>query len=213
MSSDDQAPRFAQARKDWATAADDAAAALYCDHYDVTPADIYAVESLVDDVHDVSEGYRTHQLLDYCGFDRFIDCTTHVLGVAQRWRPPNRHRDVDLSIRVANGCEGRVPELPKWSRAYRDGRGVLPDVLAFGVWESTLEVFQELHLVDTRSVLDALAAGALSGERHPSGDGTEALYLSLDDLAATDCILASRERVSASPPQPTDPAPESTHDT
>jgi len=197
MSDADQGPRFQQTRKNWATAADDAAATLYCDHYGVDESDIYAVESLVDTVHDVSEGYHTHQLLDYCGFDRFVDTTTHVLGVAQRWRPPDRHRDVDLPLRVANGCEGRVPELPKWKHAHRDGWGVLPDVIAFGTWESTLEVFQELHLLDTRAVLDALAAGAVTGDRHATGDGTAALYLPIDALDDAGCVVASREAVAA----------------
>jgi hypothetical protein len=195
--SDADTPRFQQSRKNWATAADDAAATVYCDYYDIDPSDIYAVESLVDDVHDLSGGYRTHQLLDYCSFDRFIDCTTHVYGVAQRWRPPDQHHDVDVPIRVENGHEDRVPELPKWKHAHRDGRGLLPDVLAFGVWEGTLEVFQSFHLIDVPAVLDALAAGALIGDRHPTGDGTAALYLPIDALDDAGCIVASREAVAA----------------
>ncbi|MEF8815027.1 MAG: hypothetical protein V5A55_14625 [Halovenus sp.] len=184
--------RFQQARKDWATAADELASQCYADHWGVDPADCYAVESLIDDVHDVEAGYQTHQILDYGGCDRIVDAGHRHIHVAQRWRPVGGGDD--LSLRVDNGVPGRVAELQKWRIAYRD-RGYYPSVIAFGRYDGTLRAFPDLWLLGTEAILGALCDGGLTPPRHPTGDGTAAVYIPVEDLRDIGAVLAEFDGV------------------
>jgi hypothetical protein len=188
------APRFQQTRKEAATGIDPLVDDCLASHYDVTPTDVYSIESLVDDVHDRDGGYAVHQILDYGGLDAVVDCGDRHVHVAKRVRP-NGRRDVDLSLRVRTGVDGRTAELHKWQRAHRD-HGYHPDVIAFAVADHVLGCLTECWLVDVAALLDALAVG-LDAERHPTGDGTEALYVSRAALADHDCLLATFEGVTA----------------
>ena len=185
--------RFDQSRKAAAGKADALAAECYCDYYGVEAADVYSVESLTDSEHVVGEGYEVHQVLDYAGLDAVVDCGDRKVDIAQRIRPASR-RQVDLSLRVETGVEGRTPELRKWQNAYED-HGFVPSVVAFGVHDYVIDVLQTFALIETESILDALADGSLSGERHETGDGTAALYLPLDELRAHANVLAEWEGV------------------
>jgi len=187
-------PRFDQDRKDWATACDDLADQCYQEFWSVDKSDLYDPEGLVDDVHDRSEGYRCHQIIDYGGVDRIVDLGTRHVYVSQRFRPTHRiHRD--LSLRTDNGIDGRHPELHKWLCAYRK-RGFYPSVIAYGLFDDVLGVFSEFYLLDTTSVLRALDTEAMDGIEHDSGDGTAALYVSLDQLHEHDCIIACWDGVT-----------------
>jgi len=185
--------RFQQSRKRWATQADRLADRCYCEFFNVGPADCYDLESLVDSVHDREAGYDTHQILDYGGCDRIIDCGTRHVHIAQRWRPVSGGDD--LSLRIDNGVDGRAAELTKWRTAHR-GRGYYPSVIAFGRYEGTLGAFKEFSLLDTATILDALAAGTINPPRHATGDGTEALYLSVETLREIGAVLATWDRVT-----------------
>lgn len=187
-------PRFEQERKNWATSADDLADQCYRDHFDVTDDDIYDLESLVDDVHDREEGYRTHQILDYGGIDRIIDCGVRHVYIAQRFRPEHDYFR-DLSLRTDNGVEGRFPELTKWQTAH-EHRGFYPSVIAFGLYEDFLQVFTEFYLLDTETILDAIANDTIDSEVNPTGDGTEARYISIDELRRIDAVIESWENVA-----------------
>lgn len=186
--------RFSQERKEWATARDALAARCYQEHFDVDAADIYSLEGLVESEHVIDDGYDVHQILDYGGVDRIIDCGDRHIYVAQRWRP-NKKGKRDLSLRVDNGVAGRYAELDKWRNAHA-GLGFYPSVIAFGIYDDLVEAFTEFYLIDTAALLDALAVGILSGERHWTGDGTEALYLPTGDLADAGCVIAQWEGVT-----------------
>lgn len=194
MSADDDTAAFDQDRKEWSTAADPFATTTLCRYFDVAPSDVYECETLVDGRHD-PDALGSREMLDYAGIDRLVQTAGKIVSVAQRFRPPDRHRDVDLSLRVDNGVAGRASELGKWRQAYRDRLGVIPDVIAFGVGDPTLGVFQRVDLIDTRKMLDALAAGILDGDRHEKRDGTAALYLATDDLERANAVLATETRV------------------
>lgn len=189
------APRFQQDRKEWATSCDKLAAQCYTEHFGIAPDDIYSLESLTEDKHgvDPAEGYEIHQILDYAGLDLLLDGGDRIITVAQRFRP-NKEQRVDFNIRVENGVGGRTAEAQKWKNGHRS-IGFYPDLCAFGVYDSVIDVFVEFHLIDTQALLDALASGALTGIEHPSGDGTAALYLSVPDLDRTGCIIDSWEGV------------------
>lgn len=179
-------PRFDQTRKEWATSRDALADRCYCEYFDVSPSDLYDLESLVDDVHDRDAGYRTHQILDYGGVDRIVDCGDRHVYVAQRFRPNTRGRR-DLSLRTSTGVEGRYPELVKWRTAYRT-LGFYPSVIAFGVYDSVLDVFSRFYLIDTERVLAALDDG-LRYDEYTNADGTAAMYVPVDELRRRGCIL------------------------
>lgn len=194
MSFESDASRFSQSRKDWATTADRMADRCYCDYWDVDRSDCYDLEALVNEVHDREAGYATHQILDYGGCDRIVDCGDRHVHVAQRWRPVSGGDD--LSLRIENGVAGRDAELTKWQTAH-ESRGYVPSVIAFGYWESVLGVFSRFWLLDTRTVLDALRADELATERHPTGDGTAALYVPVKSLRESDAVLNEWRGVGA----------------
>jgi hypothetical protein len=187
-------PRFQQQRKEWATAADRLAHRCYRDHYGIAETDIYDVESLVEEVHDREGGYRTHQILDYGGVDKILDCGDRHVYVAQRWRPVDGGDD--LPLRVETGVEGRTAELGKWRRAYRT-HGFYPSAIAFGKYEAVLQAFQTFHLFETEVVLAALEAGYIDPPVHGCGDGTAAAFIPIADLRAAGAELAAYERVIA----------------
>lgn len=190
-------PRFNQNRKEWAGTADSLANQCYCEHFDVTPDDIYEVESLVDTVHDRSEGYETHQILDYGGLDRIIDCGNRHIHVSQRHRPkdPESNFEVDLSIRIDNGVDGREPELTKWVTAY-ESYGYYPDLIAFGRYNENADRFSEFFLLDTEAILEGVLADGVLGDEHKKKDGTEAKYISVAELRELDAIVAEWKDVT-----------------
>lgn len=195
MSRPEPTPRFDQTRKEWATSTpDELATQCYCDYYDVPEEDVYSLEGLVENEHVTTEGYQVHQILDYAGIDTVVDCGTRIITVAQRWRP-NSSRRVDFNLRVDNGVEDRHAEHTKWTTAHAE-HGFYPSVCAFGVFDSLIDAFCEFHLIDTASLLEALAAGAIEGEEHPSGDGTAACYIPVEQLREADCILESWDGVT-----------------
>jgi hypothetical protein len=175
-----ESPRFDQSRKEWANSADSLADKCYEEFFGVTQDDIYDLESLVDDVHDREEGYKTHQVFDYGGLDRIIDCGVRHVYISQRFRPTHR-KHTDLSLRTENGVEGRYPELTKWLTAYEEF-GEYPSVLAFGLYDGTLGVIKEFYLLRMEQILCGISTGELEGDEHPTGDGTAALYVSVEDL-------------------------------
>ena len=188
--------RFDQSRKAAAGKADALAAECYCDHYDVKHANVHSAESLPEAEHVVGDVHEFHQILDYGGTDAIVDCGDRHIYIAQRIRPASR-RQVDLSLRVETGVEGRTAELGKWQTAHEQG-GYIPCVVAFGVYDHVIEVLQTFALIETESILDALADGSLTGERRETGDGTAALYLTLEDLRAHANVLAEWEGVVGS---------------
>ena len=194
MSEAADTPRFSQDRKRWATSADRLADRCYREHFDVGDADLYALEALVDAVHDRDAGYRTHQLLDYGGLDRLVDCGDRHVHIAQRWRPVAGGDD--LSLRTDNGVPGREAELRKWRTAH-EGRGYYPDVIAFGHYEGTLEAFRWFALLDTETVLAALSADRLDPPEHATGDGTAAVYVPVADLRRIGAVIREWERLIA----------------
>lgn len=191
MSADTSDGRFDEARKQAAGAADRLVHGALAEHYGVERSDVYSVESLKDDAHDVEAGYDIAQVLDYGGCDVVVDCGDRHVHVAQRIRP-SRPTRVDLSLRTETGVDGRTAELEKWLNARNDG-GYFPTVIAFGVHDHVIECLQQLVLIDTASVLDALERETLVGETYPTGDGTEARYLAVADIREHADVLAEWE--------------------
>lgn len=185
--------RFEQQRKNWATDANGLASKCYRDYYDVSNDDLHFLEELVSDVHDIDDGYKIHQILDYGGADLIVDSGIKHDYVAQRFRP-NSRQQIDLSLRTNNGVDGRYAELVKWKNAY-ETRGFYPSEIAFGIYDDVIDVFKEFHLIDTETILDALSENELRAEEHPTGDGTAALYITIEELERIDAILKTWDGV------------------
>lgn len=179
----------------WATAKEALAAKCYQEHFGVEPEDIYPLEGLVESEHVVDDSYEVHQIPDYGGIDRIIGCGTRHVYVAQWWQP-NKRGGVDLSLRVDIGVEGRSAEQVKWRTAPRS-RGFYPSVIAFGIYDSVIEGFTEVHLIDTRRLLDVLDLGILGTDRHSTDDGMGALYVPVEDLDTASCLIESWNGVTA----------------
>jgi len=144
--------------------------------YDVDPEAVVCVEGEAEGRHD-PDTLDSGMLLDYAGVDWLIDDSPEIIPVSQRVRPQGE--DIDFSIRVRNeaapACEYSVlsnsplaPEVIVFARA--DG----PDVS--GVW-----------LLDPDRVLGVL--NSVQGERHDSGDGTVAEYLTIEQLQRNGCVV------------------------
>jgi hypothetical protein len=185
--------RFRQDRKDWATTADQLSFQCYRDFFGLEEEDIYEVETLVDNVHDRSEGYKTHQILDYGGLDRIIDCSDRHVHISERIRPDGEL--CDLSLRGENGVDGRHPELTKWITAY-ETFGYYPSVISFGRYDHDAAMFSEFYLLETEVILAAIVGEDTIGETIPTGDGTEAMYIPTDELQDIGAVIVEWEDVT-----------------
>jgi hypothetical protein len=192
-STSDNADRFSQEKKEWAAELDTAASAMLAEYYGVDESDVYDFEGLHSGEYDVDDATRALHLLDYAGVDKLVDLGTRIV-VGCRYRPQSDEHTVDFSYCVDNGTTKHAENV-KHMEAHREG-GLRPTVYAFGIVSSDGDTdeqsFDEFHLINMSSFLDAIEVGILNPDGpHMRDGGVEALYYSVDELRETGCIEQS----------------------
>ena len=188
---------FNQQRKESANVADAATVKCYIDHFGVSESDIYDVDALTSGRYDATHGYDIHQILDYGGCDKIIDCGSRHVHVEQKVRPVTSGED--LAVRTDNGSGEHTAKLPKWLNAH-EHRGYYPSMIGWGRYDHTIDVLAEFHLVDVATLLSALDRGRIHAPEHENtqdGDDTAARYISAAELDRVDAVVAQWEKVCA----------------
>lgn len=146
----------------------------------------------ITEVDELSKTETAAAMLDADGgTDKVVRPATGIRHVAQRFRKRNKDGstvyDPDFSIRTSTYSEAKT-EYDKMLNAYRNG-GNVPAIYAFGVGDGTSRKqclrrgFSEFHFLDNQRFLKLVDAGHLQPIAcYGNGDGSEALYYSIESL-------------------------------
>lgn len=136
--------------------------------------------------------------IDASGIDKMIEPDTGVRHIAQRFRTLSELKDAsvvdpDFSIRRASYSD-QDTEYDKLFNAYRNN-GDIPRLYSFGIGAAIskadcLEMgFKDFYFFDLPRFLKLVDSGHIEAvASYPNGDGSEALYYSIDDLRDSDVI-------------------------
>jgi hypothetical protein len=149
-------------------------------------------EHKITEVDELGKTETAAKVLDADGgTDKVVRPATGIRHIAQRFRKRTQKGpevyDPDFSIRTATYSDADT-EYDKMLNAYRNG-GNVPAIYAFGIGAGTSRRqclrrgFAEFYFLDNKRFLKLVDNGHLEAVAcYPNGDGSEALYFSIESL-------------------------------
>jgi len=144
-------------------------------------------------VEHVSDGTLERQL-DFSGTDQIVKphASPQTVHVAQRFRRKRDNGPTDFSIRFRSN--GATTEHQKLMVNYASDIGHTPGVYAFGI-VGDADDFVRFYFLSVDSVVESIRQKSVAVECHRNfvdgePDGTEALYIPVDDLEEAGAVLA-----------------------